>query len=154
MAKKPTKKITRRPQAKSLRNRVREYVAGQGAVVTVSAVATALGASPKDVGSALASLVRTNTVSRVGRGEYIINNSGVPAMDGDVIDAQYFSGDSPITTTAFEGDHVEVETYADDSDNFIDWLSQHLGVSPDRVAVAFAFYEMFVAESADNRVGR
>ena len=155
---------TRRPRRTTpLRGRVHAFVLTQDGPVSVSAVAKALKEPTKDVGSSLASLVRSGALVRVSRGQYAVKdglypNTVTPTVD-DVVkarEASYFQGDSPVVTanaspaTSFEGDHVVVETYADDSDNFIDWLSQHLGVSPDRVAVAIAYYEMFVSESADS----
>ena len=146
-----------------LRGRVHAFVLTQDGPVSVSAVAKALKEPTKDVGSSLASLVRSGALVRVGRGQYTVKdglspNTVTPTVD-DVVkarEASYFQGDSPVTTTnastttSFEGTHVVVETYADEADNFIDWLSQHLGVAPDRVAVAIAYYEMFVSESADS----
>lgn len=154
---------TRRPRRTTpLRGRVHAFVLTQDGPVSVSAVAKALKEPTKDVGSSLASLVRSGALVRVSRGQYAVKdgqhmNTVTPTVE-DVIqarEASYFQGDSRIVpgktpATSFEGDHVVVETYADDSDNFIDWLSQHLGVSPDRVAVAIAYYEMFVSESADS----
>ena len=135
----------------SIRSRVKEFMQNGDETVSVTVVANALGVTSKDAGSALASLVRSGDILRAGRGMYQRNGITRPTVD-DIVkvreaqDIKHYEGDSPIVS--------DVAATSDGEDSqFIDWFSQHLGVDPDRVAVALAYYDMFVAESGtDARV--
>lgn len=138
----------------SIRSRVKEFMQNGDETVSVTVVANALGVTAKDAGGALASLVRSGDIVRAGRGMYQRNGITRPTVD-DIVKVR----DSAQGVRHYEGDSLIVSDSAatsDDEDSqFIDWFSQHLGVDPDRVAVALAYYDMFVAESGtDARVTR
>lgn len=143
--------MARTKRANSVRSRVREYMQVADGNVSVGQVSKVLKVTPKEAGSALASLVRSGVLTRAGRGWYAYaTTSTLPTVD-DIVKVResaqvtHYEGDSPIVT----------DDAATSDDTFIDWFSAHLGVDPDRVAVAIAYYDMFVAESGtDARVTR
>ena len=141
--------MPRKNGKQSVRGRVRDYAMTTGKVVTANMVAEAVGITGKEAASALASLVNAGVLARAGRGKYVdvtaqpTENIAPVALIGSDDSTQYFTGgDTPITTEAADD--------SDSEDRFIDWFSEQSGVDPDRVAVALAYYDMFV----DNRVAR
>lgn len=139
-------------RAGSVRNRVKVFVQSREVMargpVSTADVANAIGATKKDVGNALASLTASGVIARVSRGMYAATNS-TPTDTATTALADTATVDDTAAAADDEYTHHEIEADA----GFIVWLASHLGVDPDRVAVAMAYYDMFVDVEDDIEPG-
>lgn len=112
----------------TLREEIRE-ISGEYEVLTAEVVSERLNVSQRDANNALAALARAGELTRVSRGHYSVQTGQVVSFPSPNDDVQ----------VTYEPDE------SDDTEDFIVWLAKQFDLDPEDVAIAFAYYSVFLA---------